>query len=42
VLSGAEIRVMERLTDADTPDDTTPDDGEDLMAAEALTGGGRS
>jgi HK97 family phage portal protein len=39
VLSGAEIRVMERLVDADQP---TDGDGEDLMAAEALTGGGRS
>jgi HK97 family phage portal protein len=42
VLSGAEIRVMERLTDAEGPDDTPNDDGEDLVAAEALTGGGRS
>lgn len=41
-LSSAEIRVMERLTDADTPDDTNINDGEDLVAAEALTGGGRS
>jgi phage portal protein BeeE len=41
VLSGAEIRVMERLVDADAPNETG-DDGEDLMAAEALTGGGRS
>jgi HK97 family phage portal protein len=40
-LSSAEIRVMERLTDADAPDEV-PDDGEDLVAAEALTGGGRS
>jgi hypothetical protein len=40
-LSSAEIRVMERLTDADLPDEV-PDDGEDLVAAEALTGGGRS
>jgi phage portal protein BeeE len=39
-LSSAEIRVMERLTDADTPEEV-PDDGEDLVAAEALTGGGR-
>jgi HK97 family phage portal protein len=41
VLSGAEIRVMERLVDADVPNETG-NDGEDLMAAEALTGGGRS
>lgn len=41
VLSGAEIRVMERLVDADAPNEKG-DDGEDLMAAEALTGGGRS
>jgi HK97 family phage portal protein len=41
-LSSAEIRVMERLTDAEVPDDTPNDDGEDLVAAEALTGGGRS
>jgi HK97 family phage portal protein len=40
-LSSAEIRVMERLTDADPPSEV-PDDGEDLVAAEALTGGGRS
>jgi hypothetical protein len=32
---------MERLTDADAPGEV-PDDGEDLVAAEALTGGGRS
>ncbi len=37
-LSAAEIRVMERLADADVPNETD----EDLMAAEALTGGGRS
>ena len=43
VLSRAEIRVMERLTDAGLPgDDAETDDGEDLVAAEALTGGGRS
>jgi HK97 family phage portal protein len=44
VLSGPEIRVMERLVDADLPASATDDDGEgeDLMAAEALTGGGRS
>ncbi|HEY3142145.1 MAG TPA: phage portal protein [Acidimicrobiales bacterium] len=41
-LSSAEIRVMERLTDADLPDEAANDDGEDLVAAEALTGGGRS
>jgi HK97 family phage portal protein len=41
-LSSAEIRVMERLTDADAPGEEVPDDGEDLVAAEALTGGGRS
>jgi HK97 family phage portal protein len=40
-LSSAEVRVMERLTDADAPGEV-PDDGEDLVAAEALTGGGRS
>jgi HK97 family phage portal protein len=40
-LSTPEIRVMERLTDADAPGEV-PDDGEDLVAAEALTGGGRS
>jgi HK97 family phage portal protein len=38
-LSSQEIRVMERLVDAGTP---TNDDGEDLVAAEALTGGGRA
>jgi HK97 family phage portal protein len=43
VLSAQEIRVMERLVDADPPNgDGVLDDGEDLMAAEALTGGGRS
>ena len=41
VLSSAEIRVMERLVDAAVPDDTI-NEGEDLVAAEALTGGGRS
>jgi HK97 family phage portal protein len=41
-LSSAEIRVMERLTDADAPGEEVPNDGEDLVAAEALTGGGRS
>jgi HK97 family phage portal protein len=45
-LSSAEVRVMERLTDADVPDDvpdgTLNNDGGDLVAAEALTGGGRS
>jgi hypothetical protein len=40
-LSSQEIRVMERLIDADPPNDAL-DDGEDLVAAEALTGGGRS
>ena len=39
-LSSQEIRVMERLVDA--PGAQTADDGEDLVAAEALTGGGRS
>jgi HK97 family phage portal protein len=39
-LSSAEIRVMERLTDEDVPPDAAPE--EDLVAAEALTGGGRS
>jgi hypothetical protein len=41
-LSSQEIRIMERLIDADLPGDTTNNDGEDLVAAEALTGGGRS
>jgi HK97 family phage portal protein len=41
-LSTPEIRVMERLTDADLPSEAANDDGEDLVAAEALTGGGRS
>jgi HK97 family phage portal protein len=41
VLSREEIRVMERLVDAELPNEV-PDDGEDLVAAEALTGGGRS
>jgi phage portal protein BeeE len=41
VLSRQEIRVMERFVDADLPNDIS-DDGEDLVAAEALTGGGRS
>jgi HK97 family phage portal protein len=41
-LSSAEIRVMERLTDAGPPSEAANDDGEDLVAAEALTGGGRS
>jgi phage portal protein BeeE len=40
VLSSQEIRVMERLVDAGTPDQPTADD--DVVAAEALTGGGRS
>jgi hypothetical protein len=40
-MTAAEIRVMERLVDADVPDDTL-DDGGDLVAAQALTGGGRS
>jgi HK97 family phage portal protein len=40
VLSRQEIRVMERLVDAGTPDQPTTDD--DVVAAEALTGGGRS
>jgi HK97 family phage portal protein len=40
-LSSAEIRVMERFVDADMPDDTL-DNGGDLVAAQALTGGGRS
>jgi HK97 family phage portal protein len=39
-LSSQEIRVMERLVDAPGTETTT--DGEDLVAAEALTGGGRS
>ena len=42
-LTTPEIRVMERLTDTDVPDDGTSNiDGEDMVAAEALTGGGRS
>jgi phage portal protein BeeE len=41
VLSAPEIRVMERLVDADLSTSAI-DDGEDLVAAEALTGGGRS
>jgi len=41
-LRSAEIRVMERLTDEDAPGEGVPNDGEDLVAAEALTGGGRS
>jgi hypothetical protein len=40
VLSAPQIKVMERFVDADLPNDTL-DDGEDLMAAQALTGGGR-
>jgi phage portal protein BeeE len=40
VLSSQEIRVMERLVDAGTPGEPTADD--DVVAAEALTGGGRS
>ena len=40
VLSSQEIRVMERLVDAGTPDEPAADD--DVVAAEALTGGGRS
>jgi HK97 family phage portal protein len=42
VLSSQEIRVMERLVDAPGMETPLGDDGEDLMAAEALTGGGRS
>jgi HK97 family phage portal protein len=41
VLSGPEMRVMERLVDAALPTSGI-NDGEDLVAAEALTGGGRS
>lgn len=41
-LSSAEVRVMERLVDADLPNEPDGNDGEDLVAAEALTGGGRS
>jgi HK97 family phage portal protein len=40
-LSSAEIRVMERFVDADT-EPAVGNSGEDLVAAEALTGGGRS
>lgn len=42
VLSAPEMRVMERLVDADLPTEVVDDEGEDLVAAEALTGGGRS
>lgn len=46
VMSPAEARVMERLTDADLPGESVDDGGgdgeDDLVAAEALTGGGRS
>jgi HK97 family phage portal protein len=42
VLSAQEIRVMERLVDAGTTGTPTDDDEDDLVAAEALTGGGRS
>lgn len=41
-LNSQEIRVMERLVDADLPGDAAGDGGADLVAAEALTGGGRS
>jgi HK97 family phage portal protein len=41
-LNSQEIRVMERLTDADPPDEAAGNDGGDLVAAAALTGGGRS
>lgn len=40
-LSSEEIRVMERLVDAGTAP-TADESDEDLVAAEALTGGGRS
>lgn len=44
IIRPAEVRVMERLTDADTPD--MPADGmggqDPMVAAQALTGGGRS
>jgi phage portal protein BeeE len=40
-LDRQEIRVMERLVDAPGVS-TTDNDGEDLVAAEALTGGGRA
>jgi HK97 family phage portal protein len=43
IMSAAEARVMERLVDANTPDGgPAPEEEGDLMAAEALTGGGRS
>ena len=41
VLSSEEIRVMERFVDAGT-EPAAVDSDEDLVAAEALTGGGRS
>ena len=40
-LSSQEIRVMERLIDADTPEDPgTGSTGDNVVAAQALTGGG--
>lgn len=43
VLTAPEVRVMERLIDADLPSGAVdPTEGGDLVAAEALTGGGRS
>jgi HK97 family phage portal protein len=42
VLSREEIRVMERFVDADSGQPTPVESDEDLVAAEALTGGGRS
>lgn len=42
VVSSEEIRVMERLMSTSSAPDEPAADGEDLVAAEALTGGGRS
>jgi phage portal protein BeeE len=41
-LSAEEIRVMERLVDADTDQPSPQESDQDLVAAEALTGGGHS
>jgi len=42
VLSREEIRIMERFVDAGTPERPLEESDDDLVAAEALTGGGRS
>jgi len=42
VLSREEIRIMERFVDAGTPEQPLDESDDDLVAAEALTGGGRS